>query len=398
MRPSRANSAMLIETMLKYLNDPNPPDTRTAESHTWIRRRAAEILRHTGRSGHERRLAGCRRLGNRDTRFQQPLVLACSAASEIGQFEQYPANFDVVRVCTDLANLAVSICKQEAAADNNQEDLNRRRLASGLSCVRIGLMGKLPPDGKHGVAPAARSKNEELTKRVLNNLNLLWKWIDKEGPGKPADLLKLAALQDLEKLIKPGEKAPAKIAVPAAKPASGVVNRWRVARARCRRPQDHRQPLTRDAYQRQRCRVENQAKGFAVDDIRFPDPTTWHQGACGVDLRACCGCHAVQEWWSPSREGLDPESLVENIKHEKDRSLLPPGRRFRWNRPRPRLSRPNTAATPASKADADLRARWARTLGRSTSSRRGLPSTRPTAGIIPDSKNCCARLPTSGPI
>ena len=110
----------IVDAMLNLINATEPPADRSPDGHTWMRRRAVEILGYLGSPGPNDRVLTA--LDGILADNKAPVPLRCSAAEAFGRL-QFPANakLAVAELSKKLATVAVLACQKELQRVEDQE-------------------------------------------------------------------------------------------------------------------------------------------------------------------------------------------------------------------------------------------------------------------------------------
>ncbi len=101
---------MIVDAMLGIVGQEEPPEGRSEEGHTWIRRRAMDVLAMLG-SGQSRVVSALEEIVRDES---ASVALRCTAAEALGRLE-YPeeTNINVVQLAQQLGAVAASACYRE---------------------------------------------------------------------------------------------------------------------------------------------------------------------------------------------------------------------------------------------------------------------------------------------
>jgi len=115
-----AAEPMIIDAMIKVLNEKESPEGRSQSGHDWMRRRAAEILGYLGSPGQNNSVLTA--LDGILADNKAPVTLRCSSAEAFGRL-RFPANAKVAvpDVAKKLATVAVFACQRELQRVEDQE-------------------------------------------------------------------------------------------------------------------------------------------------------------------------------------------------------------------------------------------------------------------------------------
>ena len=111
---------MIIEALIKRIDEKEAPEGRSQQGHDWMRRRAVEILGYLGSPGQNNSVVTALDGILSDNRAL--VALRCSAAEALGRL-QFPANtkIDVTDIARKLATVAVFACQKELQRVEEQE-------------------------------------------------------------------------------------------------------------------------------------------------------------------------------------------------------------------------------------------------------------------------------------
>ena len=193
---------LVTKTLTELLAQQTPPNTREPSAQAYLRCLAAQALGSMGESGAE---GGNEVLSLLATTFKDPknpLSVRCAAAQAFGEMKL--PNTDMTGLVCDMLALAVTACETELArAVQEETEPNRRRLATCIASIRVGIFG---PDFKHGLFPGvAEEKKSDMGNKIRTHMGAIIKLIDK-GPIKPAELK--VPVDGLKEIIKTYGKAP----------------------------------------------------------------------------------------------------------------------------------------------------------------------------------------------
>lgn len=147
---------LIVDAMLKLVNEKQAPEGRSQSGHDWMRRRAVEILGCLGSPGQNNSvLAG---LDGLLTDNKAPVSLRCSAAEAMGRLRlPANANIKVVDAAKKLATVAVFACQKEIQRVEDQESREAKDklqaaggtgyamgMGSGYMAEYGGAMGGMP--------------------------------------------------------------------------------------------------------------------------------------------------------------------------------------------------------------------------------------------------------------
>lgn len=111
---------LIADTMVKLVNEKQPPEGRSQAGHDWMRRRAVEVLGTLGSPGQNNSVVTA--LDGVLTDINSAVSLRCAAAEALGRL-RLPANANlaVADTAKKLASVAVFACKKEAQRVEDQE-------------------------------------------------------------------------------------------------------------------------------------------------------------------------------------------------------------------------------------------------------------------------------------
>lgn len=111
---------LIADTMVKLVNEKQPPEGRSQAGHDWMRRRAVEVLGTLGSPGQNNSVVTA--LDGVLTDINSAVSLRCAAAEALGRL-RLPANakLAVADTAKKLASVAVFACKKEAQRVEDQE-------------------------------------------------------------------------------------------------------------------------------------------------------------------------------------------------------------------------------------------------------------------------------------
>lgn len=111
---------MIIDTMLNVVNAKDPPDGRSTGGHTWMRRRAVEILGYLGSPGQNNSVLTALDAVMADNNAS--VSLRCTATEALGRL-RFPANakLAVADLAKKAATVAVVACRKELQRVEDQE-------------------------------------------------------------------------------------------------------------------------------------------------------------------------------------------------------------------------------------------------------------------------------------
>ncbi len=170
-----AQQAAITELMLATLGQEAPPDHRTAEGHTWMRRSAAQVLGAMGHPGPNNSVVAA---------FEKIIAdpgarasFRCEMAQCLGKLK-YPkdAQIDYPALANLLGHQTVEICQGELeAAKNSGRTPSRSMIVYALASTLQGLEG---PTGRTGLVAAstgtpAQPLIAELRKRIKDASDLM---------------------------------------------------------------------------------------------------------------------------------------------------------------------------------------------------------------------------------
>ncbi len=161
----QANVQRTIAAALQVAEPKDPPQGRTVEGHTWMRRRAIDILIGLGAStGPVASL-----LEEIVSDPELPISLRCTAAEAIGKMPTSGGQqgFDAVKTAQDAVAIAVDVCQAELAwwdAEKKREEEKKLLQLAGVGGIPggEGYPGAAPGYGPTGASssegyPSARS-------------------------------------------------------------------------------------------------------------------------------------------------------------------------------------------------------------------------------------------------
>ncbi|MEX2114302.1 MAG: hypothetical protein WD845_14005 [Pirellulales bacterium] len=170
-----AQQADLFKMLLAILEQQTPPDNRTAEGHTWMRRSAAQVLAALGNPGPNNSLIAAMEKIIADPGARASL--RCEMAECLGKL-QYPkdAKIDYPALANLLGHQTVEICQGELeAAKNSGRNPSRGMIVYALASTLHGLEG---PTGRTGLLAAAagtptQAAIAELRKKIKETSELM---------------------------------------------------------------------------------------------------------------------------------------------------------------------------------------------------------------------------------
>lgn len=118
-----AQKAEVVDLMQAMASETSPPDERTQEVHTWLRRRALEVLGTVGQVGEDREVFNL--LVDLVSDPDEPTALRCTAARVMAGLDYTEVDVSDVKpaeTAQKLGALAVQACLNEAAWVEEQQD------------------------------------------------------------------------------------------------------------------------------------------------------------------------------------------------------------------------------------------------------------------------------------
>jgi len=154
----------VIDELIKFVETKEPPEGRTPEGHTWLRRRAVDALAGACLTKSDPKIAEAMDKLIRDE--SEPLALRCTVAQSLGEMSlQAPVKLDLPSLAKELGYVALSACETELTqAIKQRKDENERvaRLTGSYSGEMTGgygggmpgggMPGSGSPDGGYGGA------------------------------------------------------------------------------------------------------------------------------------------------------------------------------------------------------------------------------------------------------
>jgi hypothetical protein len=140
----------ILSVVQPIAEEKDPPEGRSVAGHTWMRRRAIEVLMAL-RSGSEFLTLFDEIIADQDA----PLSLRCTAAEAIGKMPAGGAgqqNFDPLKTSMNVAAIAVEACQAELAwwdAEKKREE-EKKRMQQGSGGYPSGYSGMGYPGGEGG--------------------------------------------------------------------------------------------------------------------------------------------------------------------------------------------------------------------------------------------------------
>lgn len=155
----QANAQRIISAMLQIAEQKEPPEGRSLEGHTWMRRRAIDVLTALGAStGPVASL-----LEQIVSDSEEPISLRCAAAEAIGKMPTSGGqqNFDAVKTAEDAIAIAIEVGQAELnwwdAEKKREEEKKLRLLAGGGSIPGMEGYPSYGPTAAPEGYPSARS-------------------------------------------------------------------------------------------------------------------------------------------------------------------------------------------------------------------------------------------------
>jgi hypothetical protein len=153
--PPAARKGDVIDELIKFVETKEPPEGRTADGHTWLRRRAVDALAGACLTKSDPKIAEVMDKLIRDE--SEPLALRCAVAQALGEMSlQAPAKLNVPSLAKELGYVALSACETEltqAIKHRKDEDERVARLTGTYSgeMGSGGYGGGMPGGGMTGM-------------------------------------------------------------------------------------------------------------------------------------------------------------------------------------------------------------------------------------------------------
>jgi hypothetical protein len=149
--PAPPWKAQVIDELLTLAETKEPPEGRTADGHTWLRRRAVEALTVACQVKADAKITEALDKLLRDE--SEPLALRCAVAQSLGKMSlQAPAAVDVPALAKELGYVALEACDKELTHATTQRKEESERLARLMGSY-TGDLGSGGYSGEGGTMP-----------------------------------------------------------------------------------------------------------------------------------------------------------------------------------------------------------------------------------------------------
>ena len=138
--------AEVIKELLAFVETKDPPEGRSSDGHTWMRRRAIDALTVACQSKTDPTIVAALDKLVRDD--SQPIAIRCAVAQSLGKVSlQPPTAVDVPALAKELGHVALQACEDELTRAIKQRKDEDERLARQMGTYSGEMAGGMSGDG-----------------------------------------------------------------------------------------------------------------------------------------------------------------------------------------------------------------------------------------------------------